>query len=201
MKQTFQKIYNHHHNSRQSYSLNLLLFLPIIILLLILLNVYNGFAASEIEIPENRYGEDKSISPKILVAYATRAGSTAGVADAIGKKLAQSGAVVDVKPLKNVQSLDGYQAVVLGSAIRAGKVLPEIIDFVKAHKGELHKLPVAYFVVGMTLREDTPEKRKTVDAYLNPLRAEITPVDVGLFAGKLDYSKLGFFEKFIVKNI
>jgi menaquinone-dependent protoporphyrinogen oxidase len=89
----------------------------------------------------------------------------------------------------------------LGSAIRAGKVLTEIFDFVEAHKSELHKLPVAYFVVGMTLREDTPEKRKTVDAYVDPLRALIAPVDVGLFAGKMDYSKFGFFEKFIIKNM
>ena len=40
------------------------------------------------------------MTPKILVAYATRAGSTAEVADAIGKKLAADGAMVDVKPRK-----------------------------------------------------------------------------------------------------
>lgn len=141
------------------------------------------------------------MSKKILVAYATHAGSTAEIADAVGKKLAQGGAMVDVLSIKNINRLAGYQAVVLGSAVRAGKVLPEILTFVKAHKSELQKLPVAYFAVGMTLREDTPEKRKTVDAYLDPLRAEISPVDVGLFAGKMDYSKIGFIEKLIIKYI
>ncbi len=201
MKQTFQKIYNHHHGNRQSCSMNLLLFLPIIILLLILLNAYIGFAAQEINLPENRYGEDKSISPKILVAYATRAGSTAGVADAIGKKLAQSGAVVDVKPLKNVQSLDGYQAVVLGSAIRAGAVLPELTDFVKTYKDELGKIPTAYFIVCMIVRENTEKNRQTAVSYFDPLRAEVVPVDTGIFAGKLDYSRLSFIEAFIIKYI
>jgi menaquinone-dependent protoporphyrinogen oxidase len=176
-------------------------FIFITLLVLILISPLIDCEANEVKLPDAKYGETKSMSPKILVAYGTRAGSSAEVADAVGKKLAQGGAAVDVMSVKNVNDLNGYSAVVLGSAIRAGKVLPEILDFVKAHKGDLHKLPVAYFVVGMTLRDDTPEKRKTVDAYLDPLRAEIIPVDVGLFAGKMDYSKLGFSEKFIIKNI
>ena len=73
----------------------------------------------------------------------TRAGSTAEVADAVGKKLAQGGAMVDVMSVKNVHDLNGYQAVVLGSAIRAGKVLPEIFDFVKAYKSDLHKVLIS----------------------------------------------------------
>src|SRR4030042_3685567 len=201
MKQTFQKIYNHHHDSGQSCSMTLLLFLPLIILLLILLSAYNGFASSEIELPENRYGEDKSVSPRILVAYATRAGSTAEVADAIGKKLAQKGAGVDVKPLKNVQTLNGYQAVVLGSVIRRGAVLPEVMDFIKTYKEELRKLPVACFIVCMILRENTEENREKAASYLDPLRAEVALLYTGMFAGKLDYSKLNFVDAFVVEHI
>ncbi len=157
--------------------------------------------AEDIRLIESKYGEGKSMTGKILVAYGTRAGSTSEIADAIGKKLAAGGVSVDVRSVKNVNSLGGYRAIVLGSAVRAGKLLPEVTSFVKTHKEELRKLPVAYFVVGMTLREDTPEKRKIVNAYLDPLRAEVTPVDTGLFVGKMDYSKLGFFEKFIIKNL
>ena len=181
--------------------MTLLLFLPLIILLLILLSAYNGFASSEIELPENRYGEDKSVSPRILVAYATRAGSTAEVADAIGKNLAQKGAMVDVQHLKNVQTLNGYQAVVLGSAIRRGAILPELTAFVKTYKDELGKIPTAYFIVCMIAREDTEKNRKTADSYIDPLRAEVVPVDAGIFAGKLDYSKLSFIETIIIKYI
>jgi menaquinone-dependent protoporphyrinogen oxidase len=157
--------------------------------------------ADEAKVSGKTYGENKSMSPKILVAYSSRTGSTAEVADAIGKKLAQGGTTVDVMSVKDVRSLNGYRAVVLGSAIRADKILPEISSFVKANKNELQKVPVAYFIVCMTLREDTPEKRKKADAYLDPLRAEIKPVDAGLFAGKMDYSKLSFIEKLIIKNI
>ena len=56
---------------------------------------------------------------KILVVYASRAGSTAGVAEAIGKTLAESGVQVDVLPMKDVTDLAPYRAVVAGSAIQA----------------------------------------------------------------------------------
>lgn len=90
---------------------------------------------------------------------------------------------------------------VLGSAIRAGNLLPEITGFVHTHKDELRKVPTAYFIVCMVLRENTEEKRKTANSYLDPLRTEVTPVDVGLFTGKMDYSKLSFLETFIIKYI
>jgi menaquinone-dependent protoporphyrinogen oxidase len=203
MKKISMRRSTYHYHPKTGWNISEFLFLLILTILFFLspLNSIKDCEANEIKLPDIKYGENKPMSKKILVAYGTRAGSTAEVADAVGKKLAQGGAIVDVKSVKNVHDINGYQAIVLGSAIRAGHVLPEILDFVKQHKSDLQKLPVAYFVVGMTLREDTPEKRKIVNAYLDPLRAEITTVDVGLFAGKMDYSKLGFFEKFIIKNM
>jgi menaquinone-dependent protoporphyrinogen oxidase len=58
------------------------------------------------------------MNDKILVTYASRAGSTAGVAEAIGKTLVENGAQVDVLPMKNVKDLTPYRVVVAGSAIR-----------------------------------------------------------------------------------
>jgi menaquinone-dependent protoporphyrinogen oxidase len=68
---------------------------------------------------------------RILVTYATRAGSTVEVAAAIGETLRGSGFSVDVKPVKEKPSVEGYQAVVVGSAIRLGSWLPEAVNFVK----------------------------------------------------------------------
>ncbi len=180
---------------------NLLLFPLITFLILFLITSSNYGEATEINIIENSYGENKPLAPRILVAYATRAGSTAEVADAIGKKLAAGGALVDVKPVEKVQSIDGYLGVVLGSAIRRGAVLPEVTDFVKSHKDELGKIPVAYFIVCMILRENTEESRKKAASYLDSLRAEVNAVDTGMFAGKLDYSKLNFVDAFVVEHI
>ncbi|HDQ03811.1 MAG TPA: flavodoxin [Deltaproteobacteria bacterium] len=143
--------------------------------------------------------EDKSQKAEILVAYATRAGSTIEVAQAIGEKLAAVGAAVDVKPVKNIDNLDGYRAVVLGSAIRRGAVLPETAKFVKKHKEELNKMPVAYFIVCMITREDTEKNRARAFSYLEPLVAQVPPRDTGIFTGKLDYSTLNFIELLIIK--
>ena len=154
--------------------------------------------AKDIYLIENSYG-DKGMPNSILVVYGTWAGSTAEVADFIGKILAEGGYRVDVKPVESVKSPAGYHAVIIGSAIRAGKVKPEVMDFVKSHKSELQKIPTAYFVVCMTMKDDTPDNRKTVNAYLDPLRGQVKPVDEGLFADKMDYSRLGFFARIAVQ--
>ena len=61
---------------------------------------------------------------KILVTYATCTGSTVGVAEAIGKTLAEQGLIVDVLPMQAVKDLSAYQAVVAGSAIQDKRWLP-----------------------------------------------------------------------------
>ncbi len=144
-------------------------------------------------IPANRvhHPGGQPAAGRVLVVYATRAGSTAEVADYVGEKLSEAGWSADVQDVRTAGEPRGYQAVVIGSAIRMGSVLPEIRDFVRAHRVELGQLPVAYFVVCMAMQEDTPASRAEANGYLDPLRSEVKPVEVGLFAGKVDYSKLG----------
>ena len=54
---------------------------------------------------------------KHILAYATWAGSTTGVAETIGQTLREAGADVDVCPVVNVDDLDEYDAVILGAAV------------------------------------------------------------------------------------
>jgi menaquinone-dependent protoporphyrinogen oxidase len=138
---------------------------------------------------------------KILVAYASKADSTSEVAEAIGKELGSAGDQVDIHPISEVKNIESYQAVVVGGAIRAGFWLGEAKNFVKRNNAFLSKVPVAYFLVCMTLSKDTPENRATVAKYLEPIRKIVPPVDEGNFAGKMDYSKLGFFARFIAKSV
>lgn len=139
------------------------------------------------------------MNEKLLVAYATRTGTTREVAETIGKVLKEKGATVDVQNAKEADDLTTYRAVVLGSAIRAGNLMPEAVEFVKANQKRLAQMPVAYFIVCATLREDTEENRREVAAYLDPLRELITPVEEGLFAGAIDRSKLSFPLRLILK--
>jgi menaquinone-dependent protoporphyrinogen oxidase len=68
------------------------------------------------------------LNDKILVAYSTRTGWTIGVAEAIGKVLAESGGQVDVLSMQDVKDLSPYQAVVAGSAIQNKQWLPEAMQ-------------------------------------------------------------------------
>ena len=128
---------------------------------------------------------------KILVAYASRIGSTTGVAEAIGRTLAESGAQVDVLPMQDVKDLTPYRAVVAGSPIRDRQWLPEAMEFVQEHRAGLARKPFAVFLVCMTLAMPNGEKyRQGVVEWLQPVRALVRPVSEGLFAGTLDMSKI-----------
>ncbi len=134
------------------------------------------------------------MSNKILVTYASRLGSTAGVAEAIGKTLLDNGAQVEVRRMEEVTDLTPYSAVVAGSAIRGKQWLPEAMQFMQKHQAALRQKPFAAFLVCMTLAMKNGEKyRPHVATFLDPVRALVRPVSEGLFAGVLNISKVESF--------
>jgi menaquinone-dependent protoporphyrinogen oxidase len=131
------------------------------------------------------------MSDKILVAYASRAGATAGVAVAIGKTLSGNGAAVDVISMPGVTDLSHYRAVIAGSAIQGGRWLPEAMQFLQTHQAGLKQIPVATFLVCMTLAMKNGEQyRQHVINWMEPARAFVRPVSEGMFAGTLDIHKV-----------
>jgi menaquinone-dependent protoporphyrinogen oxidase len=151
---------------------------------------------------ESTLKKDGQMKNKVLIIYASRAGSTGEVAKVIGQTLSDAGASVDVRSVSDENDLGNYKAVIVGSAIRMGRWLPEAVNFVKKNRDELSRMPAAYFVVCSTMKDDTPENRKKVLAYLDPVRRavpNIEPVDTGLFAGVVDFSKLSFMDKSMLK--
>ena len=134
------------------------------------------------------------MKPKILVTYASRTDWTAGVAEAIGRTLAENGAMVDVLPMCEVKDLPSYNAVVAGSAINGGAWLPEAMEFMREHQAELKRKPFAAFLVCMTLTMKNGEQyRSHVSSWLDPVRALVKPVREGLFAGGLEIRKIPSF--------
>ncbi len=121
---------------------------------------------------------------RVLVGYATRNGSTTGVAEKLGETLASMGHVVDVKPVGEASDLDGYEAVVLGSAVNGGTWLPEAVEFASANKDVLGGIPVAVFCVhAMNCGTDESETAKR-RAYLDAARAIVRPSAEGYFEGR-----------------
>ena len=135
----------------------------------------------------------------ILLAYASKAGSTAEIAQRIGKTLSGRGYTVDVKPVSQAGDLSGYQGIILGSAIRIGNVLPEVKTFIEKNQAALTRMPFNLFIVCMTLEKDTEENRKAVAAYLEPVRAIAKPAVEGMFSGVIDTKKLPFIERLMIK--
>lgn len=137
---------------------------------------------------------------KILLAYGTKAGSTAEIANFMAQTLRETGASVDVLSVQEINDLSPYAAVILGTATRIGKPLGEVVDFAKKHAAALQRVPVAYFVVGITMREDTPEHRHEAEQVLEPLSKIRAPIGEGLFAGKVEYASIEQPWRFIVSH-
>ncbi len=131
---------------------------------------------------------------KILIAYASRTGATAGVAEAIGQTLAESGALVEVRRMQDVNDLTPYRAVIAGSAIQNRQWLPEAMQFIRTHQAELARKSFAAFLVCMTLSMKNGEQYRThVSTWLDPVRALVKPISEGLFAGSLEIAKIPSF--------
>jgi menaquinone-dependent protoporphyrinogen oxidase len=151
------------------------------------------------EMIEVSCGKESDMGNKVLIAYASRCGSTGEVAEAIGRELCAAGTAVDVRQVKDVIDVSAYRAMIVGSAVYRFNLLPEAVEFVKANREALSQVPLAYFVVCGTLQEDTPEKREKAATFLTPLREMVQPVDEGLFAGRIDYSRVSLLEQLIVR--
>ena len=131
---------------------------------------------------------------KVLVTAASRYGSTAEIATAIGEGLRASGIETDVVPVDDGPAVDGYDAVVVGSAVYAGHWLPPAKEFVVSHAAELTARPVWLFSSG-PIGDPPKPKDDPVDA---AAMIELTAArGHQVFAGKLDRGMLGLAEKAI----
>jgi menaquinone-dependent protoporphyrinogen oxidase len=159
--------------------------------------------AAEIKFPEEKCSGGKDTGKKALVTYTSKYGSTGGVADAIGKELCSKEIAADVLLIKNVGNISSYQAAVIGSPVYMGKWMSEALNFVKKNRDILRHVPVAYFLVCMSLSQPTEKKRAEAMSYMDAiLKAvpEIKPVAIGTFAGALDYNNLSWLNKEILKS-
>lgn len=133
------------------------------------------------------------MSDKLLVAYATRYGSTKEVAEEIAATLREVGSVVDVQAAEEAQSLDAYRAVVVGAPLYMFNWLKAARRFVSRNRAALERVPVAVFALGPTedKEKDWQETRGQLDKVLAGF-PWLTPVAIELFGGKFDPARLTF---------
>ena len=86
--------------------------------------------------------------PRVLVAYATKSGGTRGIAEVIADELRQMGFRVDLRVVDEVSSVEGYDAVILGSAVYFGKWRKEALAFGQLLRSAPHDRRVWLFDSG-----------------------------------------------------
>jgi menaquinone-dependent protoporphyrinogen oxidase len=133
------------------------------------------------------------MSDRVLIAYGSKHGSTAETAEAIGDMLREAGVEVDVRPAGQVESLDGYNGVVLGGSVYTGRWHPDARHFMKRFGGELSQRPVAIFAMGPKTSEpdELAETREQLDLTLKRL-PDIGRPQIGIFGGVIDPTQLHF---------
>lgn len=135
---------------------------------------------------------------RVLVIVASKHGSTAEIAEALGRGLSERGIIAEVKDASSVSELAGYDALLLGSAVYAGRWMKSIRELVELRHEELLGRPVWLFSsgpVGEPLRPaEDPVDVATIAAALDTRGHRVFP-------GKLDKSKLGLAEKALVMSM
>lgn len=138
------------------------------------------------------------MSDSILVAYATRYGSTQQVAEKVAATLREGGLGVDLRPMQQVHSLEGYDAVVLGSPIYIGRWHKDAHQFLSRHQAALTQRPVAIFALGPIGTEENEMQGSR--AQLNEELGKypwLTAIAVEVFVGKYDPTKLHLRDRLI----
>ncbi len=135
---------------------------------------------------------------KVLVAYASKYGSTQEVAQSIAATLSERGLSVDVQPVRKVPTLDGYSAVVLGAPFYFGLWHKGALNFLTRNENALAQRPVAIFALGPTQADEIerPDTRSQLDNALAKF-PWLTPIALEMFGGKYDPAKLDLPDRLI----
>ncbi len=135
---------------------------------------------------------------RILVTAASKHGATGEIAQAIATALGAEGITAEARAITDVATLEGYDAVVLGSAVYVGKWMSEAKEFVALHADELRKRPVWLFSSG-PLGVTPKPMEDPVD--VAPMLEATGAREHRLLVGALDRAKLGVGERIIVRAV
>jgi menaquinone-dependent protoporphyrinogen oxidase len=145
------------------------------------------------------------MTSKILVAYATSEGHTARVAASIGEGLAARGhEVVEVDLRRSMPDPAGFDAVVIGGSVHAGRFQDTLQSYVAAYGPRLNKMPSWFFAVslseGVRLGRFTHENALSqMDAFLGEFGWK--PREALSVGGALMYREYSWPKRMLMKQI
>ena len=135
---------------------------------------------------------------RILFAVASRIGGTREIAEAIGQELRTAGHTVTVEHANGAESVEGFDAAMVGSAVYMGAWLPEARQFVERNSPALTAMPVWLFSSGPL--GDDPQPTAPL-AHLDALMQETGAREHRMFVGRLDKGEIGFSERVITQVV
>jgi len=135
---------------------------------------------------------------KVLVTVASKHGATDAIGEAVAEVIRDAGLEVECHVPRDVASLDGYDAVILGSAVYAGHWLEPARTFADRHAIALTERPV--WLVSSGPIGDPPKPEGDLPD-VEALAARMGAQGHRSFAGRLDRGSLGFFERTIVNAL
>ncbi|UUX93682.1 flavodoxin domain-containing protein [Methanoplanus endosymbiosus] len=144
---------------------------------------------------------EEIMNGRILIACATKYGSTYKIAEFMGDELKKTGLSADVYAAEDVNDVSAYNLIVIGSPVYAGKWLPDATNMVQRNLAVLKGKRVAFFTAGISMKDDTPENREKLKEASGEAGREINPVSEGFFAGKITYRELSFLHKIMIKAV
>jgi menaquinone-dependent protoporphyrinogen oxidase len=133
----------------------------------------------------------QEMNSKVLVAYASKYGSTREVAEVIAQTLAGCGLEVDLRPLREVRTVDEYSAVVMGAPLYMFRWHKDAHRFLARHRDALARLPAAVFALGPW--NDKPEEWQEVRSELDKELAKhpgFSPIAIKVVGGRFDPARL-----------
>jgi menaquinone-dependent protoporphyrinogen oxidase len=131
----------------------------------------------------------------VLVGYASAHGSTAEIARFMADILEERGLKATVSSVAEIESVDAYDAVVVGSAIHGGMWLTEMSQFLAKFADALAKKPVYVFITCIRVLEEGGYQH-SIEEYVNhSVLDKIGVRDVAAFAGKLEMNAVDWQER------
>lgn len=145
---------------------------------------------------------------RLAIIVATQYGQTAKIADRLDRVLSDAGALVQTFVVRTEHDLSGvsvagFDGVLIGAPVYAGRFSAPLLNWTKRHAEELNRLPVAFFTVSLNAADTRPKARqedmRLIAKFLE--QTGLRPLCTKSLIGALHYREYGFLKRWLLRRI